>query len=248
MRKVDQIIEQEKERVERYLKESSFDRFIAVVQDELLVKNMEALLNKNTGLNYMLSNHFVSEMFLLYRLYSPLKDCLREIAQRFKIFISLKGNEIIDSLEQSMQEFDSNSIMNKITESPFVEDLITFCEKQDFQRYNKSNMSQEAFKDIYFVTAFQSAFASFLNRSVKDHTVAEMLGRSTEKILKKGNQTHSDVKINYFIENITNLFSYMEDKDLFIEVYQAGLARRLLENKIASIDYEKELIGRIKMC
>lgn len=140
--------------------------------------------------------------------------------------------------------------MNKIVESPFVEELISFCEKQDFQRYNKYlvTVSQDAFKDIYFVTAFQSAFASFLNRSIKDHTIAEIFGRYTEKILKKGNQTLSEVKINYFIENITNLFSYMEDKDLFIEVYRAGLARRLLENKVASIDYEKELIGRIKMC
>lgn len=57
----------------------------------------------------------------------------------------------------------------------------------------------------------------------------------------------SEVKIYHYIENITNLFSYMEDKDLFIEVYRCGLAKRLLDNKCASIDYEKELIGKIKM-
>lgn len=39
----------------------------------------------------------------------------------------------------------------------------------------------------------------------------------------------------------------MEDKDLFIEVYKCGLARRLLDNKCASIDYEKDLISKIKM-
>ena len=73
------------------------------------------------------------------------------------------------------------------------------------------------------------------------------MARSTERLLKKGNQTYNEMQINDYIESIADLFTYMEDKDLFIEVYRWGLARRLLDNKIASIDYEKSLIGRIKM-
>ena len=57
----------------------------------------------------------------------------------------------------------------------------------------------------------------------------------------------SDQHIHKYIVNLANLFSYMEDKDLFIEVYKCGLAKRLLDNKCASLDYEKEFIGKIKM-
>lgn len=72
--KVESVIEEEKDRTERYLKQSSFDKYIAVVQDELLVKNMRQLLHKATGLEFILTNHIVKDIRLLYQLYAPLQD------------------------------------------------------------------------------------------------------------------------------------------------------------------------------
>jgi methionyl-tRNA formyltransferase len=69
MKKVDEILEQERERIEKYMTESSFDKYIAVVQDELLVKHMSELLDKPSGLNYILKNNIVKDMSLLYKLY-----------------------------------------------------------------------------------------------------------------------------------------------------------------------------------
>ena len=156
---------------------------------------------------------------------------------------------MVDKLEDHVSEFDQGMVINKILESQFVEEIISFSENYiQLQTQNRNfNSSQMPFKDTYFSTAFQSAFASYLNRSVKDHTMAEILGRSTEKIMRKGIQAYSEVQIKDYIENITNLFTYMEDKDLFIDVYRWGLARRLLDNKIGSFEYEREFIGRIKM-
>lgn len=102
-------------------------------------------------------------------------------------------------------------------------------------------------KNPLFASNFESAFSSFLNRSVGEHTIAEVLARSSEKMLKKGNDGMTEKEIYSYIENLTTLFSYMEDKDLFIEVYKCGLAKRLLDDKLSSLDYEKALIGKIKM-
>lgn len=124
--KVESIIEEEKDRTERYLKESSFDKYIAVVQDELLVKNMNVILHKNTGLDHILTNHIVRDIKLLYKLYSPLQECLRDVAQQFKVFISLKGNEIVDALDESVGSFDKNILIGKILDSRFVSDIIMF--------------------------------------------------------------------------------------------------------------------------
>ena len=240
LHKVDRIIEEEKDRVEKYLL-SSFDQFISVVQQELLVKNMDAILSKPSGLYFILNNHIVKNMKLIHNLYWQLPECLREIANRFKLYISDKGNGIVTKWDESLDEEDKGAIINKILDSTFIEEIITFWENY------MTLLSKELNRDTYFVTAFESAFSSFLNRSVKDHTIAEILGRSCDKILKKGSQLLSEVKIYKFIENITNLFSYMEDKDLFIDVYRWGLAKRLLDNKLASIDYEKVFISKIKM-
>lgn len=225
LRKVDQIIDEEKFRIEKYFNETSFDRFVAVVQQELLVNNINAVFSKPSGLNFILKNHIVKDMRLIHKLYSDLHDSLKQIAHEFEEFISDKGNDIINRLEESIANVDSKQVIKAIFDSTFIDDIISFCE-------NYTNLLVKDFrKDRYFVTAFDSAFSSFLNRSVSGHSVAEVLGRSCDNVLKKGNQILSDIKIYKFIENITNLFTYMEEKDLFIDVYRCGLAKRLLDNK-----------------
>ncbi len=49
-----------------------------------------------------------------------------------------------------------------------------------------------------------------------------------------------------YISTTSGLFQNLDDKDLFIEVYRLGLARRLLNDKFA-LEFEKSLIGKIKL-
>lgn len=56
----------------------------------------------------------------------------------------------------------------------------------------------------------------------------------------------NDEQVDRFIDSSTFLFQHLEDKDMFIEVYKNGLARRLLNDK-AALEFEKSFIGKIKM-
>lgn len=47
--------------------------------------------------------------------------------------------------------------------------------------------------------------------------------------------------------NIVQLFSFLEEKDLFLEVYRNLLARRLLTDKSDDIEMEKQLITNLKL-
>ena len=241
LHKVDKILEEEKYRVEKYMEESSFNQFISVVQQELLVKNMNIVLNNPSGLNFILKNNILGDMKLIYKLYKDHHEWLKNIANQFKEYISSIGNEIVTRLQESISNVEPKQVINTILDSTFVDDITNFWE-------NYTNLLVKDFnRDSYFTTSFDSAFTSFINRSISGNTIAEIFGRFCDRILKKGSQILSDIKIFKFIENITNLFIYMEDKDLFIDVYRCGLAKRLLDNNIASIDYEKSLIGKIKM-
>jgi len=51
------------------MQESSFDRFLSVIREELLVKNMEQLFGKSSGLDFILKNHIIKDMKLIYKLY-----------------------------------------------------------------------------------------------------------------------------------------------------------------------------------
>ena len=43
------------------------------------------------------------------------------------------------------------------------------------------------------------------------------------------------------------LFTFLIDKDLYLEVYRNQLARRLLQEKIEDMDAEKQMITNLKL-
>lgn len=45
---------------------------------------------------------------------------------------------------------------------------------------------------------------------------------------------------------MVNLFTYLTDKDLFAEIYRNQLAKRLLNQRSSSDDWEKLMIGKLK--
>lgn len=49
------------------------------------------------------------------------------------------------------------------------------------------------------------------------------------------------------ISQTVQLFAYLTDKDLFAEIYRNQLAKRLLNQKSASDDMERVMIGKLKM-
>lgn len=97
-----------------------------------------------------------------------------------------------------------------------------------------------------FVNAFRMAYTAFLNREIKEIPIAQIIATSTDKLLKKGQNEKSIMEVEQFIQNTASIFSHLEDKDIFIEVYRNQLARRLLNDKLV-LEFEKQFIGKIKM-
>ena len=89
------------------------------------------------------------------------------------------------------------------------------------------------------------SYTQFLNRDIGQHTLSEILASKCDKMMRKGNQL-TDEQLDKYIDTTSGIFSNIEDKDLFLEVYRLGLSKRLLNDKYA-IEFEKQFIGRIKM-
>ena len=49
------------------------------------------------------------------------------------------------------------------------------------------------------------------------------------------------------LEKVVQLFTYLQDKDLFAEIYRNLLAKRLLNKRSASDDAEKCMISMLKL-
>lgn len=49
------------------------------------------------------------------------------------------------------------------------------------------------------------------------------------------------------LEKVVQLFSYLTDKDMFAELYRNQLAKRLLNQRSASDEMERLMIGKLKL-
>jgi len=65
--------------------------------------------------------------------------------------------------------------------------------------------------------------------------------------LRKGGNRNENNEQKELLDDITQLFSYLEEKDLFLEVYRNLLARRLLTEKSEDLDMEKVSITNLKL-
>lgn len=97
---------------------------------------------------------------------------MKNIAHMFKAYIEQKGKEVVDHLEEEVMNADSTIIINQILDSQFLDEILVFCESY------VSLLINDFRKDPYFITSFETAFSTFLNRSIREHTMAEILARS----------------------------------------------------------------------
>ena len=85
-----------------------------------------------------------------------------------------------------------------------------------------------------------------MNKNVGKFTNAELMSSFCDRLLKSGSEKLSESEIDASLTKIVKLFSYLDDKDLFGEIYRNQLAKRMLNNKSASDDLEKTMISKLK--
>jgi cullin 1 len=78
-------------------------------------------------------------------------------------------------------------------------------------------------------------------------SMPELLASYCDNLLKKGGAKLEEEQIEERLEKVVQLFSYLQDKDMFNEYYRKALAKRLLNDKSASDELERSLISKLKL-
>lgn len=118
--------------------------------------------------------------------------------------------------------------------------------------------------DMLFVAAFDKAHIEFINTnhltisSNRSGVISNILGKYSDAVLRgsvkltanptcfaeKENNQVDDIEIH--LNNIINIFKYLEDKDIYQKFYSKYLAKRLISGKIISEDAENSMISKLK--
>ena len=240
--KAEVALEAEAARVAHYLNGASEPKLLRVCEHEILELRETVLLEKEgSGCRALLANDRKADLARMYRLFGRVPNTpthgLPPMAALVRAHIEQMGNDIIDRREARLSEGakDSNQ------DPAFVKELLALHDKY------LAVVSEQFGGNALFQKALKEAFVEFANRDVGKHTNAELMSSFCDRILKSGGEKLGDEDVEAFLEKTVQLFSYLTDKDLFAEIYRNQLAKRLLNQRSASDDAERLMIGKLKL-
>uniref|UniRef100_A0A3P8ZAJ8 Cullin-4A n=1 Tax=Esox lucius TaxID=8010 RepID=A0A3P8ZAJ8_ESOLU len=214
-------LEEENDRVISYLDQSTQKPLISNVEKQLLGEHMAAILQK--GLSILLDGNRVTELALLYQLFSKVKGGLPTLLQHWRDYIKSFGGEIVGTPEK---------------DKDMVQDLLDFKDKMD-------NVTQGCFnRNESFINAMKEAFEAFINK--RPNKPAELIAKYVDSKLRAGNKEATEEELERILDKIMIIFRFIHGKDVFEAFYKKDLAKRLLVGKSASVDAEKSMLSKLK--
>uniref|UniRef100_A0A3Q0SWJ6 Cullin-4A n=1 Tax=Amphilophus citrinellus TaxID=61819 RepID=A0A3Q0SWJ6_AMPCI len=213
-------LEEENDRIVSYLDQSTQKPLISCVEKQLLGEHMTAILQK--GLSTLMDENRVTELALLYQLFSKVKGGLPTLLQFWRDYIKSFGGEIVCTPEK---------------DKDMVQDLLDFKDKMD-------NVAQSCFaRNESFINAMKEAFETFINKRPNKpyKTVFVHLNK-----LRAGNKEATEEELERILDKIMIIFRFIHGKDVFEAFYKKDLAKRLLVGKSASVDAEKSMLSKLK--
>lgn len=214
-------LEEENDRIMSYLDQSTQKPLISCVEKQLLGEHMAAMLQK--GLSTLLDENRVTELALLYQLFSKVKGGLPTLLQSWRDYIKSFGGEIVCTPEK---------------DKDMVQDLLDFKDKMD-------NVAQCCFaRNEGFINAMKEAFETFINK--RPNKPAELIAKYVDSKLRAGNKEATEEELERILDKIMIIFRFIHGKDVFEAFYKKDLAKRLLVGKSASVDAEKSMLSKLK--
>ena len=227
LQKVKKLFQDEKDRVRNYLKAETEYKLLQIVIEELLLKNEISLINnESSGLRALLINDKLDDILNMYHILSNSTSALDLMAIIFQEHIKSLGYAVIRKMGE---------------ETKCIEELI------DLHHKYLMITSIQFDNNKKFINALNIAFKEFINHNVEEFKIPYLLSCFLDSFLKKGGEKLSHNMIEENIVKVVNLFAYLTDKDLFLEIYKNHLAKRLLTDKSASDEWEKMMITNFKM-
>lgn len=236
--KVEKALNEEKTRVAEYLNPASEPKLRRVVEDEILQKVQMNLLEKEgSGCRVLLANDKAEDLKRMFQLFSRLESGLQPMANIVESFITEMGSACVDKRQARLDSGEKD----KNDDPEFVKSLIDLHEKY-------LGVIREIFGSHHlFQKALKNSFEEIINNDVGQYSNAELMSTFCDRVLKSGGEKLSETEVEQSLDRIVQLFSFLTDKDLFAEIYRNQLAKRLLNQRSASDDAEKAMIGKLKL-
>ncbi|KAL7008349.1 hypothetical protein EMMF5_002078 [Cystobasidiomycetes sp. EMM_F5] len=196
------------------------DAALDVVEKSLIGAHVPSLLEN--GLPLLLREVRIDDLKTMYTLLDKV-SALDKLKAAFGGYVKSHGTSIVSDAAK---------------DDSMVDSLIEF-------RNSTSRIIREAFNDdSEFARVSRDAFSVFIN--ARQNKPAEMIAKFIDAKMRAGNKVMSDEAFEETSQAVLGLFRYCQGKDIFEAFYKKDFAKRLLLNRSASSDAEKNMLLKLK--
>lgn len=227
LRKAEARLAEESGRVDRYLHISTEPKLRAIVEHELVLVHAKALVEmEKSGCVAMLRDEKLDDLRRMYDLFDreavKALDLLRDTMCDY---VKKVGRQLVADQERQREPVE------------FVKGLLEMREKYDrvvFTSFRSEKRSQKRLKE---------AFEDFINA---DHKCASYLVQYLDELLRNALKGLTESEADIELDRVVVIFRYLQDKDIFENLYKTCLAKRLLSGRSLSDEHERNMISKLK--
>ena len=189
----------------------------------LIGEHSKEIIEKDSGINLMLKEKEYSQLKNLYKLCKLYPDSLNEVMEKFKIYIKDRGNDLSKNKE--------------LTKDPlkFIPSLINMKKEID-------KLVGECFENnIPFQEAKDKAFGMFMIKEI----YSKQLANYADHCLRKFFRGKSDEEIDHILNDIIQLFKFLQSPIIFQNKSEELMSDRLIKGLSLSELNEKRFIQKL---
>mmetsp|Transcript_24773 Transcript_24773/g.34140 ORF Transcript_24773/g.34140 Transcript_24773/m.34140 type:complete len:740 (-) Transcript_24773:166-2385(-) len=226
--KAESWLQEEANRCQHYLHPSTEPHLTKVVEEELVLKQVQRLLDMpNSGLVALLQDDQFEHLARMYHLFKRpgVPGGLQAMRDVMSSHLRECGKALVLDPERCKDPVD------------LVQRLLDTKRKYDA-------IIQQAFgNDKTFHHSINQAFEHFLNLNPRS---PEFISLFCDDKLRKGLKGIGEEDVEEVLDKVMMLFRYLQEKDVFEKYYKQHLAKRLLSGRSISDDIERSLIVKLK--
>ena len=250
-------INEEVARCRSTLSDSTGWKIENVVNEVLISEKLPEAIRSDSGVRFMIDNERYTELKDIFELEARIdtrKNHLTKAVQQRIVDLGIEINKSVvlaaDAPPAQQDAEATSDKTNKAKPSPgtqhtlaaikWVQEVLLLKDKFD-------TLWKMSFKsDQLMQSALSRSFSDFIN-STAFNRGSEYISLYMDDNMRKHIKTMTEDEVDQVMQKAITLLKYIQDKDMFERYYKKHLSRRLLMDKSASLEIEKQMVGRMKI-
>ncbi|KAB5588680.1 Cullin 1 [Ceratobasidium theobromae] len=237
LKKAEERLREEEDRVERYLHFSTRKTLISKCEDVLIREHSGKMQDDFQNL---LDYDKDEDLQRMYSLLARIPEGLDPLRKKFEEHVKKAGLAAIAKLQGEA----AGSPGGEVEPKAYVDALLEVHHK------NQETVNRSFRGEAGFVASLDRACRDFVNRNAATGTSStkspELLAKHADALLRKNNKLSEEGDLEEHLNKVMTLFKYIEDKDVFQTFYTTKLSKRLIHGVSASDESEASMIAKLK--